>query len=716
MKKMLRYFTPVFLMALFFAMAGCSNDTNVSPSNSANDVVAGVLRDAQSGQPIVGAVISSGWATATTDSTGTWNLGTPVVATLVTGGAPQGYAVSINTANVTSPINVQTDLKDDAKKASVYPSVVYRNVSAATVGNVNGVNILTVGKQTGTVRGLVAGPNGLWTTGGKVELYYTETQANNNFGSNGTAVAGNLNGFVYKSADIGADGTFSFSNLEYGANYSVAAQNTAGTLYGNAQANLGNSVAGLVANVYVTIGTTDIQPQIVASISATVGETAANVTAVAGSGAAPTFATATAELTPGATKVVFTFAKAFTQAQLNYLATSQVGGEFYNDVYVQYATKAGNVPYTLAVDTTAKTIAVSFTTATSGLYAVDINAVVNKFAGFPGNNGGVTVATRNRTVFSTTGGTAVAAVTAPRLLAVTPASTSSASFTFDFAPVAGAKSYNAYGQVVETFVDGTTKAHGFTSLAGVFSTAATNPVGAAPVVANVQFATAVLPFTENDSVSLSYNVNVRAVNSDGLVSADLSTLLTLSDDPRVLTVYEVAAGTAAGNGAAKGLRPTAARVNDTAAAAQIAIAKTTATADALSGTYTDGTTNTLLKSTITFSEPMIKSEVENVAKWTITDTGLAAAAAANLYATSANSSATGGAVNVAITVKNVIYDTVTKKATIFYNLGWSFTSTAAVGPFSVTAPAFNFVYAGTDIVGYTATKGNAMNYGAAKGI
>lgn len=707
-------------------MSGCTGDTNSTTTPTATDEVSGTLRDAASGQPIAGAVIKSGWGTATTDATGNWNLGHPSIATAVNNGTPQGYAVSIDTRNVTF-IGAAAQTLATRAAATFYPNIVYRDVFAATPG-LGGTNKLAVGQQTVTIKGLVAGANGAFTTGGTVELYYGETQPNNNFGIAATNVVGAGNGFVYKSQAIGADGTFTFTNCEYGAVYTAAAANTAGTLYGVAQANVGQMVGNLIANVYIQLGTTDIQPMQVATVTGSVAGAAATVTGVNTTAAtAPTFATATAELPSGATTITWTFTKNFTAANLAYLATSQIGGEFYNDLYVGYASKAGNLPYTVA--TTANTIAVTFTTATSGIYAVDLNASAAKLGLV--NVSPVTVpvtpyaAARGRVVFSTTGGASVAAVGALRLYSL-----AGGNFTFDWAPVNGAKSYNVYVALVQNFQDGTSKTHQYVSVTPVTLRTETYTFPAAGI-AGITPPTALDTFTENGGVRLSYNILVRAVNSDGLESADQAAATSVNNLPA--TVAYVATDLTTG----AVLRPTYAHV-DSVAINEIAVAAggagpaaapaaagyvavggvvgtqtTPAAITAFSGNYgnvTAGVHSANLVKSVTFTKAMIKTDVETIAKWTIVDNGTIAPATTPGLNPAVGTA--GAAVNASITptVVAVAYNSATKVALVTYKLAYGFSSVLldpAATTYSLPLPlAFRLAYTGTDLAGNTVSFGN----------
>ncbi|MEI6208414.1 MAG: hypothetical protein WCP20_16680 [Desulfuromonadales bacterium] len=731
-KLKLRILGAIVLVPLAI-LSGCTGDTNTTNTPTATDVVAGVLRDAQTGAPIVGAVIKSGWSSATTDATGNWNLGSPAIATNVTNGVPQGYAVSIDTRGVTAPINIAAQA---TKAATNYPNIVYRNVSASTPGAIAGVNVLTVGQQVVTIKGLVTlATTDAATTGGTVELYYTETQANNNFGIGATTVnTVALNGFVYKSSAIGADGTFTFTNCEYGANYTAAAANTAGTLYGSAiVANNGQMVANLIANVNIKIGTTDQQTQQIATVAATVGTAAATVTGASSTGVAavPTFGTATSELNPGTTTVTYTFTKNFSAANLAYLATSQAGGQFYNDLYVQYASKAGNVPYSVA--TTANTIAITFETATSGIYAVDLCVAAGKLGLVNTGVAPANLYARARVVFSTTGGDSILAVGALRLYSINSATPT---FTYDWAPVTGAKKYNVYAQAVQTFLDGTSNVHTWVlAPAGTVITANYTFSPAAFIAASWGPTLPIDVFYETDGVRLSYNLKVRAVNSDGLEAADQATanIVNVNNLPSMVA-YSAFDGTDG-----KGLAPSAAASVDNTGINELIVAgggsqkaapdttgyvavggsvgtqPTPAAATSISGFYGNvnagAHTNDLVKA-ITFNRALIKSDVENVSKWTIVDAGTVSPSTTPGLNPAVFTA--GKAVNAAITptITKVIYNTQTRVALVHYTLAYSFStdSTDAVGTtYSLAKPlSFGFYCTATDLAGNAILKVSNM--------
>lgn len=743
MRKIMKYVVPIFLVGLLLALTGCSSGTtNVAASPQGQDVVSGVLRDA-GGAPIVGAVVKSSWATATTDSTGTWNLGlAPVVTNSgATGLAVSTFAVSINTSAITSPVNMTLTPKPTA----VYPTTVYRFVSTSSAGG----NNLIVGQNNVTVMGMVTDSRGGVPAGAvSVQLSYVASATP---GSTGNAIGGNPLPAVTASATTGI---FTITGVENGSSFILTASATIGGYpYTVQTGTIGPIPTTAAAYTYtggnpglpLAQGTTTLKFNATPDIFPATTSTTLGAPTIKVGTADPVLNPGNGDFTPGATTLRWAFSYPYIMVT-PYTATSSEQGvtaagldTVYKGIYVNVTNKAGNVPFAVTYenDATGKYITavnVTFTTAISALYEVNLanpaggNSTIQA-ASFLANLidlrasmglprpfiAGNTTHVTSRVLFSTNGAPAVPAVGALRLRAAVAGATSdsAASVTFDWAPAAGAKFYNAYSQMTQTYVDGSTAVHDWT-LQGSG--------------ANAQMTTLPLSFyqtgiitpgsTTNGAVALSYLVSVVGVNSDGIegaaqLPASMVTFSPANLNP-VATVTNafMPSATAVSKAQTAAGAPVVLRSITKVAAAGTGEAYAAAFYNNVAGTLTAAT----LVSVVNYTAYMTKAQVETIANWGIVGVQVGGGAVANIATITGGTQPAGTGVAVTATISSVVYDVTLRQARVTYTLGYAATAAVAADAagtvYTISVPTFNFTNTGiTDLErSVKAPTGNVVTY------
>src|SRR3990172_8911846 len=118
-------------ISTMFTMAGCSKDTAESITNPGSatfkpkGTIQGVVVDAVSREPIVGARVSVGVGEATTDEMGQYVIkDVPATTDALNGTVGDVYDVSVDLRNATKPINMKTATEK-------YPEFSYRTVSVS---------------------------------------------------------------------------------------------------------------------------------------------------------------------------------------------------------------------------------------------------------------------------------------------------------------------------------------------------------------------------------------------------------------------------------------------------------------------------------------------------------------------------------------------------------------------------------------------------------
>src|SRR3990170_1981010 len=115
---------------VMLSMTGCSDDTATSLTNPTagsfepTGTIQGIVRDSVTLQPIVGAKVSIGVTTATTDAYGQYILAdVPATSDALNGSIADIYRMTVDLRSVTSPVAMTT-----ATTTPRYPDFVYHDV------------------------------------------------------------------------------------------------------------------------------------------------------------------------------------------------------------------------------------------------------------------------------------------------------------------------------------------------------------------------------------------------------------------------------------------------------------------------------------------------------------------------------------------------------------------------------------------------------------
>lgn len=430
-------------------MSGCTGDTNTpATTGTGNDSVQGVVIDTVSGAPLSGVTVKSGWATAVTDKSGVYNLGT----------APY----TINSGNIAMPdatyvVAIDTTTNTGAAAAG-YGSTYFRRVSVGQAAS--DANILRIGQLNATVKGNVLNSNGTYAALATVTLTYVANGANESTATQNTAQTLTASSL---SAVTATDGTYSITKVEAGSQFTLQARNAAGThttrsnTY-QAAAAAGTTYAATVLppiNNYTYGGNNGNNDTNLTFAAAPDGNQPLTlVSAAITVGAATATSVQSGDFAAGASTITYTFSRAVAASA--YTATAgvyQADGaaplnSLMNDINITGTTKLGNVAYTVAWGTDMKTLTVTFTTSPSMVYTVNILNALNKFkdaAGVAYNN--ATTATLLNTptaqiAFSTSGSPAVGTLSATPISRTT--GTPAGDTTISIAPVTNMAGYYLY--------------------------------------------------------------------------------------------------------------------------------------------------------------------------------------------------------------------------------------------------------------------------------
>lgn len=523
------------MLASSVAMTGCnqpSNDSNVSTVTSLSSItptgtIQGNLIDAVTEQPIVGAVVDIGLATATTNQDGQFVLRN-IPATNIGTGAASGttltgtYQVSINMKGVTSPVKMS-----DATITKRYPDFSFKTAqvfytsdqSHPLTGVANGLQFM-VGKQSASIAGVATDKNGKPVAAGlTVTLYSAVDQQNSATGNVNNPIP--VPGSVLGTATTDTSGKFAFANIEAGIPIVITVQDTAGTLFGSRSLNSPNENAtvtlSFLASNEILVKSTDIVPPVVVSVTPA----------------------SYSDITPVATNVVFTFSKPIKQTS-DTAAVSPSNPPnptgLYSLVDVNFTGPkplTSNLAHTLSwsADRTQLIVAIPALGASS-MYTVDITPAVA--AGILTDDAGnvVDAAAATPTVapdlappqialnltdsFTTNGG---ATALAPTIALVNAASINAASLTtgspvtptLDWLPTSGAMGYNVYRATNQVWGAGATIIAG--AAVKINPTLILGSGGPDPTFTG-------LDYVDNTGAgALTYTYTVKAVNSDGTESA-----------------------------------------------------------------------------------------------------------------------------------------------------------------------------------------------------
>jgi hypothetical protein len=513
-------------LGLLIGLSGCKGPKgDPGPAASVTTqqptgTIEGLIIDAVTKQPIVGAVVDIGVATATTNTDGQFvfrNIVVPVDANNNTFAAQ--YFATVNLRSVTSPVNMGSTTATPRYPDFHYDVIpitftqLYTSASGVTTATpVTGLiaNVtFTPGKLAATITGTVADS----VTKQPVAAGYTVNLVSPAPGSNNSATGTGGSGGtenVVDSTTTGAGGTFTFANVESLKSFRIDAWNTAQTSRGSvavtAPADGETKILSVQGNNTVLVASTDVLAPTIISVTP---ENNADIAASVAN-----------------QNVVFTFSEPIQQnAYAKALSASAIptgGTGLYNDITVSYlGAKAGNITHTLSWNATFDQLTVNIPgLAGSSKYSVVI-AATNKLVDNSNNALVLAAGIGSGTLNFTTNGSATPA--APTITLVNAAGLDFTGIpVLDWLPISGAKAYNVYRTATIGGISGP-------------------PVLLTPqaLVSNFTEAAA-LPFTSNQN-KVTYDYVVKSVGADNQESA-ASNLVSAQDAVLPTIIAQAAAG------------------------------------------------------------------------------------------------------------------------------------------------------------------------------
>lgn len=406
--------------------------------------IQGLIVDSVTQQPIVGAVVDIGVATATTNTDGQFVFRNIVVPVDSNNNTPApGYFATVNLRGVTSPVNMGSTTVTPRYPDFHYDFIpitfttLYTTTSAAsgvaattTPTPVTGLiaNVtFTPGKLAATISGVVADS----VTKQPVAAGYTVKLVSPTPGSNNSATGTGGSGGtenVVGSTTTDANGAFTFANVESLQNFRIDAWNTAQTFRGSvavtAPADGETKTLSIQANNTVFVASTDVLVPTIISVTPEQNS----------------------DVTPASTSVVFTFSEPILQTAETSTSPSVPTG-LYNTVAVNYAgAKASNITRSLSWNSTSTQLTVTIpTVAASSKYTVSLAGTGTALKD-ANNNVVNNIATVGKGVLSfTTNGSTTP--TAPTNFTVTNSASlnfNSPTVLLNWSPVSGAIAYNVY--------------------------------------------------------------------------------------------------------------------------------------------------------------------------------------------------------------------------------------------------------------------------------
>ncbi len=484
-----RYVGWVFrLLLIAVVMTGCGGSipTPTSDSNTTPVTLQGQLKDAVTGEPIIGAQILIGTRTATTDSNGRYQIANYPANS--SGGVARDYQATITLTGVTSPLNMT-----DVATLPRYPDRTFKMPLVAGATTATTTHDFAVGKLSATIQGVVGDTNLLTLGGANVELQ-----------DNTTGMAGNV---VRTTTSDAVTGAYSFVNVEAGVNYLLVGHTSDWTMQGNV------TTATLADNqtLQLPLGSPS------ALLLSGVDSYSPRVIQVSPEN--------NADVTPGSLDVVLTFNEPIRQNAYS-VPNPSVLDNIYHDINVSYGGKkaSGNYAHTMSWNATFDVLTINLSaTGISSIFTVDLSllsptspTVMGKLQDNAGNKlENSPVLTANVLSFTTNGGVPASppVILSPNASGLDRNATS---VTLDWQPAYGAtKGYNIYRSTRNSLAPG---AEPFVLLAG-------------PVTASTYtdtFALSGFNLLASSEVAQSYVYRVTSINSDLIESAP-SNEVTVSD-------------------------------------------------------------------------------------------------------------------------------------------------------------------------------------------
>ncbi|MDO8262932.1 MAG: Ig-like domain-containing protein [Gallionella sp.] len=516
------------LLGLSFGLSGCQGPKgDTGPAASAQQptgTIQGSLRDSVTQQPIVGALLDIGVATATTNAQGEFvmrNVVVPVDANNNVNAA--SYPVNINLRSVSSPVTMASATATPRYADFFYQTIpvtftpLYSSTTATPVTGLIATVDIMVGKLAANITGVVADsvtkqPVAAGFTVKLVSLGSTNSAT----GNGGTGALENIVG----STTTDASGGFTFANIESLQNFRIDAWNAAQTYRGTANvaapADGQTRTLSIQGNTAVLVASTDILAPTIISVTPEQN----------------------ADIAPAATDVVFTFSEPILQTADTSTSPSVATG-LYNTIAVNFnGAKASNIARSVSWNATSTQLTVTIPAlAASSKYSVSLAGTGTVLKDL--NSNVVTnIATAGKGVlaFTTNGSTTPAAPAAVTVTNGASLNYNSPTVLLDWLPVSGAKAYNVY------------RAQNFAGAAGQLQLILPVVPVATPPVSTLtsNFSDAVpntptFPFVSSQN-KLTYTYVVRSVSADNVESAD-STAVPAQD--AVVPTATIPAGLAA---------------------------------------------------------------------------------------------------------------------------------------------------------------------------
>jgi hypothetical protein len=588
----------MLVIILAFNIIGCTKEdgsssvTNPSPSTYApTGTIQGNLVDAVTQQPIVGAIVDVGVGQATTSSTGEFVIyNVPATTDSLNSTVSGAYQVTVDLRNVTSPVLMSSSTATYKYPAFSYStvSVTYTTLNSATSSTIASTETstssatstdggngqvtpvsglvaplpLTVGKLASNIVGVVAYSN-MSTTNALQPVAAGWTVQLVSIGSNnaatpdasGTAGTGNT-GNVVATTTTGANGNFTFNNIESMQTFKIEAWDPTNTFYGTENVTSVADGQTLTLVPQTTMNSTVLNQAVLVNSIDNVAPFIIAVTPAVGSDINPV----------GGMNVIYTFSEPIEQGPYALCLTNSglAGSCLYQDINVTFnGAKAGNIEYALSWNAADTQLTVNIPTlAPSSKYTVDMtNALgVGKLTDISSNSTSST--DPKRIVTFTTNGGVTAAV--PVNLEITNSASIdyNSSVTLAWLPASGAVSYNIYRMPVQIWSGATqtltarligntaitTFTDNFADAGGVLG-ALSHDLPASNILAGITF-------DELINIQLQYVYNVVGVNTDhvqgptsasvtatDVIGADLvdpgaaTTFGDLTDGNNTITVY-----------------------------------------------------------------------------------------------------------------------------------------------------------------------------------